>query len=68
MTKHKRLIIRSEDVIKIYDCSQANAARIINNCRHALNKGKHKPVTIREFCKANDLDHTEIENFIFPNN
>ena len=61
----QRLIIRTDDIVRMDGCSSGHASRKINQVRLCLGKSKKKPVTISEYCQYWEINPDTAEKFLF---
>lgn len=60
----RRIDLFNADVRQISGCSENTASRKIKQCKEALGKQEHQPITIREFCDYYGYDYTEVLNVL----
>jgi len=59
-----RIVIYNGDIILLNGCSEATASRKMQQCREALGKLPHQPITIREYCNYYGLEYNETINHL----
>lgn len=63
--KTKRIVLQTEDVVKIFGLDKQKARAKIRVVKDAFGKEKHQKLTISEFCDYYGLPIEETERTIF---
>lgn len=59
MTK-ARMLIYTKDIQRISGKSDRTARKILTAIRKKLNKEKHQPISVKEFCQYMNLSENEV--------